>query len=253
MIFEIKGISFSYNSKPVLQELSLTLNAGEILGLIGPNGSGKSTLLKCMDNILKPCAGCILVDGKMLNEMKRETIAKKIGFVPQREGSRFPSTVFDAVLIGRKPHITWKPAEKDLKITTEIIKKLNISDIAMRDLDAISGGQRQKVFIARALVQEPEILLLDEPTNNLDMRHQLEVLDIVKKQTQTGVSAVIAIHDLNLAGRYCDKLVMLYNGCIFAAGGPEILHPDNIKPVYGVQASVLTHRGKQYVIPEYPE
>jgi len=249
---KVNGIQYSYNSKPVLQDVSLQIEAGDILGVVGPNGSGKSTLIKCLDRILKPQAGSILIDGEDIKSLNMNDLAKKVGYVPQSEGSKFPITVFDVILMGRKPHLNWKASDKDLEIVANIISLLDIEEIAMREVGAISGGQRQKVIIARALAQEPDIILLDEPTSNLDLRHQLEVLNLVKEQTENGITAIVSIHDLNLASRYCDKFAMLKEGVIYAAGGPEVLHPENIEPVYKVKVSTINNLGKMVIIPECP-
>lgn len=252
MKIEIEGLEFSYNSTPVLEDVNLKLEKGETLSIIGPNASGKTTLLKCINKILKPQGGTILIDGEGLSELGKEDIARKIGHVPQAGEESFPVTVFDTVLMGRKPHGGWKPGEKDLEIASEVIEKMNLKDIAMRNIGEISGGQRQKVLIARALAQDPEILLLDEPTSSLDLRHQLEVLDLVKKETKEGISAVMAMHDLNLAARYSNKILMLNNGKIFAAGGREVLSPENIESVYGVKVCVTEDSGQPMIIPEKP-
>lgn len=252
MKIAVNGIEYRYNSKPVLQDVSLHLEPGQLLGIVGPNGSGKSTLIKCMDRLLNPQAGSILIDGDNIKDIAMNDLAKKVGYVPQWESSKFPVTVFDAILMGRKPHLTWKPSPKDLETVSNIIRLLKLEDIAMREINAISGGQRQKVIIARALAQEPEIILLDEPTNNLDLRHQLEVLNLIKEQTRTGITAVVAIHDLNLAVRYCDKFILLKDGIIYAAGGPEVIQPKNIEPVYQIKVSALDNQGEMVIVPLCP-
>ncbi len=252
MRLEIKGVRFSYNSLPVLKSVSLTLEDKEILGIVGPNGSGKTTLLKCINRILKPHIGSILIEEENINSFEREEIARKIGYVPQIEVRSFPTIVFDMILMGRKPHFNFRPTTNDLKVVSDVIKTLGLQELAMRDIGELSGGQRQKVIIARALAQQPGILLLDEPTSNLDLKHQLEVLNIVKEQVRNGISAVMAIHDLNLAGRYSDKLIMLKNGKIFASGGLEILSSENIESVYGVKVTVKNYSKKVVVIPEEP-
>ncbi len=252
MIIRVNGLSFSYNSRPVLKDVSLELAGGEIMGVIGPNGSGKSTLLKCMDRILKPKGGSILIDGKAINSFSMSELARLIGFVPQREENRFPVEVFDAILMGRKPFLNWKPSTRDMEKVSEIIEVLKLQDIALRDIGSISGGERQKVIIARAIAQEPEMLLLDEPTSYLDLRHQLEVMDIIKDLAAKGTSSVVAVHDLNLAARYCDKLVLLREGEIFAAGGLEVLQPENIEPVYQVKIWSYDKEGRTFILADRP-
>ncbi len=238
MKLEIRDLEFSYDSTPVLEDLNLRVEAGEVLGIIGPNGSGKTTLLKCINRILEPQFGEILVGSTGISELDRIEIAKKMGYVSQIRGKSFPSTVFDTILMGRKPHGGWKPSSKDFEKTSRIIEVLGLEEISMRDVGQISGGQLQKVMIGRALAQEPKTLLLDEPTSSLDLKHQLEVMNLISDQASKGVSVIMVIHDLNLAGRYSDKLVMLCDGKVSAAGGLEILNSDNIRNIYGVEAEV---------------
>jgi iron complex transport system ATP-binding protein len=252
VIIEVSNLSFSYNSHNVLQNVALELREGEILGIIGPNGSGKSTLLKCIDSILKPKSGSILLDGKEVNRMQRSELAKLIGYVAQREESRFPVNVFDVVLMGRKPYLSWKPSQADLEKVASIIELLNLESIAMREIDSISGGERQKVMIARALAQEPPVLLLDEPTSFLDLRHQLEVMELIKTLSEQGKTSIVAIHDLNLAIRYCHKFLLLKEGKVFASGGKEVISPETIEPVYQVKISCCTNNNNTVIIPDRP-
>jgi iron complex transport system ATP-binding protein len=252
VIISIHGLEFSYNSHPVLQKITLELGKGEILGVIGPNGSGKSTLLKCLDGILKPNFGSILLNGSEINSFSMRELARFIGYVPQSEANRFPLNVFEAILLGRKPFLNWKPSALDYEKVSEIITRLNLESIAMRDMNTISGGERQKVIIARAIAQEPQVLLLDEPTSYLDLRHQLEVMDLIKILAQAGTASVIAIHDLNLASRYCHKLVLLNNGMVFAAGGKEVLDPKYLEPVYKVKIKTCNETGQKVIIPDCP-
>lgn len=249
---EVLDVEFAYESEAVLDGITLAVDRGEVLGIIGPNGSGKSTLLRCLNRILDPDDGSVLVDGESIREMSRTELARQVGYVPQEERGAFPSTVFDTVLLGRKPHVGWRPTERDRSIVATAIERLGLEEYALRSIDELSGGQRQKVLIGRALVQEASVLLLDEPTSSLDIRHQLEVLDLVREQATAERAAVIAIHDLNLAARYCDRLAMLCDDRIVAAGGPEILTPETIRDVYGVEATVTDHAGRRVVIPERP-
>jgi len=232
---------FAYSSTPVLNNICLELAPSELLGIVGPNGSGKSTLIRCMDNILKPQQGSIFLDGQKIEKLSRMEIARRIGYVPQSSAHTFPTTVFDVVLMGRRPHATWRSSDEDIDKVVEILELLGIEDFALRDFNELSGGERQKVFIARALAQEPEVLLLDEPTSNLDIGYQLEVMDIIKNLViERGISAIMAVHDLNLASRYADRICMMNGGKIFAAGDPfTVFTSENIKHVYGVEASVV--------------
>lgn len=251
MKLKIKDLEFCYASVPVLKDVCIELAVSEMLGVVGPNGAGKSTLIRCIDRILAPQKGSILLDEQDIKEMRLIELAKKMGYIPQSTSQVFPATVFDTVLMGRRPHIGWRSSEKDTEKVLETLQMLNIEEFAMRDINEISGGQQQKVFIARALTQEPDVLLLDEPTSNLDIRHQLEVMDIIKNIVrEKELSAIMAIHDLNLASRYADRMIMMNSGKIFAAGDPvSVLTPDNIKWVYGVVAEVNNNNGRPYIVP----
>ena len=252
MIIEVQEVDFAYNKAPVLQDISFNLEEGEFLGIVGPNGSGKSTLLRNLDGILTPKKGAVYIDSRDQKEMSRLDIAKLIGYVPQKEGDMFPITVFETVLMGRKPHIKWMETKEDKAIVARMLEKLGLGPFAMRDINQLSGGERQKVYIARALVQQPKILLLDEPTANLDLKHQIEVLDLLLETKKKGVAIIIAIHDLNLALRYCDKFMILHQGKVFASGGEEVINKKNIETVYGVKVEVLEKAGQKFIIPFEP-
>ncbi len=254
MKMRIKGLVFSYNSIPTLKDVTLEINKSEIVAVVGPNGSGKTTLLKCIDRILKPQKGVILINGRDIKDFSQIEIARIIGYVPQSVKQLFPATVFEVVLMGRRPHVSWRCSKRDVEKVFKVLRLMEIEDIAMRDFNELSGGQQQKVLIARALAQEPEILLLDEPTANLDIRHQLEVMEIVRTIVKRkGMIAIVAIHDLNLASRYADRIVMMKDGKIFAAGKPdEILTPDNIEKTYNIKVKVAKLNGIVHIMPLAP-
>ena len=254
MKLKIKDLEFSYASVPILKDVCIELAASEMLGVVGPNGAGKSTLIRCIDRILAPQKGSILLDEQDIKEIRPIELAKKMGYIPQSTSQVFPATVFDTVLMGRRPHIGWRSSEKDTEKVLETLQMLNIEGFAMRDINELSGGQQQNVFIARALTQEPDVLLLDEPTSNLDIRHQLEVMDIIKNIVrEKGISAIMAIHDLNLASRYADRIIMMNSGEIFSAGDPvSALTPENIEHVYGVEVRVHNQDGSHYIVPIRP-
>ena len=246
----IKELTFSYNSHKILDDLNLVIENSEILSLVGPNGSGKTTLIKCIDRILKP-VGSILLDDREIEKMSRHDVARQIGYVPQSSSTPLATTVFDTVLMGRRPHIGWRVGDADLEKVAEVLERLHLEELAMRDFSQLSGGQKQKVLIASALAQEPAVLLLDEPTSNLDMLHQLEVMETVSCLVkEKKISAVMAIHDLNLASRFSDKLVMLKRGMVYAAGEPKaLLNECNIGKVYGIEALVMNALGRPYIVP----
>jgi len=239
---EINNLSFNYAGHPVLKDIELSIDLGEVLSIVGPNGSGKSTLLKCINRILKTKQNTVLIDGKDASKINLKELSKIIGYVPQSSTSTFPFTVFDVVLMGRRPYISWNLSERDSEIVADMLDFLGIGELAMRHFNELSGGEQQKVIIARALAQQPQILLLDEPTSSLDIRHQLEILCILRSLTQSkDRSVVVSMHDLNLASRFSDRMLMLKKGKIFACGTPkEVLTEKNIEEIYGIKSKVTT-------------
>lgn len=250
MKLKIQELNFKYDGRLVLKNISLEVGEREVLTLVGPNGSGKTTLLRCIMGIFNPERRRILINGKPISEIKRRELAKRIGYVPQNESNSFPATVFDTILMGRKPYLSWSPSDEDFKVVSEVLHLLELEDLTLRDSNELSGGEKQKVLIARAIVQQPEIMLLDEPTSNLDLRYQLEVLQIVKDLVkEKAISVIMAMHDLNLASRYSDKLVMLKDGRVFTAGKPkQVITSENIKSVYGVEAVIYNQSQSPYVV-----
>lgn len=251
----VHNVSFSYGGIPALDGISIEVSRGETVSLVGPNGAGKSTLLKCIDRILKPQHGAVYLDGMDTARLNSRDISKSIGYIPQSTGGVFPFTIFDVVLMGRRPHLGWRVSPRDIAIVANTLRFLGIETLGERYFDELSGGEKQKVMIARALAQEPEILLLDEPTSNLDIRHQLEVMEIIRQLVQERkISAVMAMHDLNLASRFSERIIILKDRVVFSTGTPEaVLNPENIRAAYGVEARVTSdHNGKPYVVPISP-
>ncbi len=249
MILEVNGVEFQYQSKEVLKDIKFHLKKNEILTILGPNGVGKTTLLKCMNAILRPKNGTIMIEKEDVLKLEQIEIARRLGYVPQRcEPARL--TAFDAILLGRVPHIKWNVSPEDVMLVEATIKKLNLDDLALRYIDELSGGELQKVGIARAIAQNPRLLLLDEPTSSLDLRNQLEILrtvrDVVKKEN---VSAIMTMHDLNLAFRYSDKFLCLKGGTIYAAGNMSEITPQIIEEVYGVPVSIQNCMDIPVVVP----
>jgi iron complex transport system ATP-binding protein len=246
---KVEDLHFSYNGSEALSGIDLDLEGGSLVGLVGPNGSGKSTLLKNLDRILSPNKGRILIDGKDLFSLKRREAARRIGYVPQSSVNLFPKTVFDTVLMGRIPHGSWAPVKKDLEKVSGVLKEFDLEDLSDRDLNSLSGGQKQKVIIARALAQEPDILLLDEPTSSLDLSNQIDVMELIKKQTGKGILAVMAVHDLNLALRYCDRFILLKAGRVVAKGDSEALSQRVLEDVYDIKARILGSGKEKVLVP----
>jgi iron complex transport system ATP-binding protein len=251
----IQGVCFDYGSYPVLRGVSMEVKPGQVLSIVGPNGSGKSTLLRCLAQILKPQAGRIILDGKEAGSINSRELARKMSYVPQETGGVFSFTVLETILMGRRPHLGWTVGKKDLELVTRVMKFMGLIGMAGRPLEELSGGQRQRVSIARALVQEPQVFLLDEPTNSLDIRHQLEVLGLMRKiARQKKREVIMVLHDLNLAARFSDLLVILCAGKVFAAGPPKkVLNAANVSAVYGVKAAVKDSIIGPYVLLLGPE
>ena len=249
MILSVNGLSFSYPAREVLHNISFGLEEKECLAILGTNGTGKSTLLKCLTRILKRQKGTVVVDGKDYNSLTNIDIAKNIGYVAQHH-HMLRQTVFDAVLMGRKPYIKWDATKLDSAIVNETIEALGMSELAMRFTDELSGGEMQKVVIARAIAQQPKVLLMDEPTSNLDMKNQFDTIRVIREIIQKQhISVIVTMHDINLALRFADKFLLIKKGEIYAAGGPEIINRQNISDVYGIEASVHLIEGHSVVIP----
>jgi len=249
MNLKVAGIEFRYNHTPVLDGISFNLAKGQILGVLGVNGAGKSTLLKCLNRILKPKAGLISLNGHDLRKMRSPEIAAHFGYVPQKYPDESLS-VFDAVLLGRKPYMKWSASPRDLVIVEDILRRLGLEHLAQRPANRLSGGELQKVIIARALAQEPEILLLDEPTSNLDLKNQLQVINIITKAVnEYDMSAIVAIHDINLALRFVDHFLMLKDGVVHSLSPKGMLTAAEIEEVYGVKVSISRVNETTVVIP----
>jgi iron complex transport system ATP-binding protein len=256
MKLTINKLCFNYTGIQVLKDIELEVGLGEMLGIVGPNGSGKSTLIKCVNRILKTKQNTVLIDGVDSSKFDLKELSRIMGYVPQSSTSAFPFTVFDVVMMGRKPYIHWSVSENDGQIVADMLEFLGISHLAMRHFNELSGGEQQKVIIARALAQKPQLMLLDEPTSSLDIKHQLEILSLLKSISATKErSVVVTLHDLNLASRFCDRLLMLQKGCIYAVGTPEeVLTEENIEAVYGIKAKVSSSViGKPQITPILPE
>ena len=253
MTLQIRDLAFGYDEEAVLAGLELSVEAGELLAVLGPNGSGKTTLLQCVNRILEPEGGSIEIDGDCVSHLSRQEAARRVGYVPQEEASAFPATVFETILQGRKPHGGWSPGQADREAVAAAIEQLGLGSFAMRQVDALSGGQRQKVRLARALVQNPSVLLFDEPTSALDLKHQLDVMELIVEHVRNEeVAALLAIHDLNLAARYCDRVALLQDGEVYTVGEPDVLTPETIRSVYDVEATVRQHNGHRVIVPEQP-
>ncbi len=259
ILLNVDGVECRYGSVKVLEDVSLSVKGGDFLGILGPNGSGKTTLLKSISRILKPHRGTILLNETDIYSLKSAEVAKQLAVVPQDSSIGFSFAALDIVLMGRNPHMTRFQMEstKDLAIAKKAMLLTNTWQFAERPINELSGGEKQRVIIARALAQEPKILLLDEPLTHLDIINQLEIMDLVKELCVKEKLVVLAVfHDLNLAARYCTSAIMLKNGKIFSAGNlSEVLTSENVKAVFNVNAIVQKHlvSNSVFVIPLSPQ
>ena len=243
---EVTNIHFSYHENVVLKDVSFAVQPGDFLGIIGPNGSGKSTLLKILARLLTVPAGTVRLNDLDLKKYPVRTLARKIALVPEETSLNFPFTVQEMVLMGRSPHLSFlQPlSHHDHSKAIECMERTSIKDLAGRKINELSSGERQRVFIAQALAQEPSILLLDEPTAHLDINHQIEIFNVLKNlQEQHGLTIITVTHDLNLAALYCDKLLLLKEGAVFSQGPPaQVITVENIRKVYHTQVTVQQHQ-----------
>jgi len=242
---QFNQVSFAYFNGLVLHDISLTVKTGEMVGLLGPNGSGKTTLLKLASGVLKPRQGEIRLNGSTMNQLSRKAIARQVAVVPQQFHIPFAFTTSEVVMLGRTPFIKALAGETaaDKQVVAEAIKLVGISHLVNRRFDELSGGERQKVILAMALAQQPELLLLDEPTVHLDISHQVETLELVRRlNREHGLTVMAAMHDLNLASLYFDRLILLKEGRVWAEGTPaQVLTEARILEVFSASVRVEAH------------
>lgn len=241
-----ENVSFSYSpDATTLRNISVELHTGEFLGLVGPNGSGKTTLLRLLDRIYIPQHGRVTFNDRDITTYSRTELAKRIAFVPQDTGPLFPFTVLELVLMGRAPHSRGRVFENptDRELALSMLDLTDVSHLAGQPVTTLSGGERQRVFIARALTQQPQVLLLDEPNAHLDIAHQIEIFDIIRKlNRETGLTVLSVSHDLNLAATYSDRVAMMVCGTIAALGTPqEVLTEARIQDVFRTPVLVDAH------------
>ncbi len=259
--YDVQQLTFQYANRSggkrnnaVLHALSFFIKSGEIFGVLGPNGSGKSTLLKLLIRVLKANQGTVQLFGQELQRLPQAEIARNVAYVPQETYQQFPFTVSEMVLMGRFPHhrglwgFGWEGAE-DLRVVDNAMRELDVTHLGTSFITDVSGGERQRAIIARALTQEPQVLLLDEPTAFLDLHHQIDIARILRRLNRDrGLTVVMVSHDLNLASQYCDRVMLLQNGKVAKIGSPhDVIRPEVLEPVY--QCSVLIDQHPQTNVP----
>lgn len=247
----ISHLSKRYGDVIAVSDVTFEVHPQEIVALVGPNGSGKSTIIKTMATIYNPSGGSITFDGDDIFAADPADLAKRVGYVPQHFTYTLYTSVFETILLGRRRHIKWSVSAGELTRVQEALDTLEISHLAGKNMDELSGGERQKVFIARALAQDPALYLFDEPTSALDIRHQIDVMEIMRQvTTEHDAAMIIAVHDLNLAYRYADVVVMLDHGKRVGYGRPDqVLTAEVIERVYGVTACMVENEYGRFLLP----
>lgn len=248
-MLEVEALRFHYPGRAeILKRVSFQMESGKFLAVLGNNGAGKSTMLKCLNKILIPDSGKVVLEGEDVLQMTQGEVAKKIAFVAQTVPD-VRMTVHDMVMLGRRPYMSWGPGQHDHSVIHHVMEMLGLISMRGRYVSELSGGERQKVMLARALAQEPALLLLDEPTSSLDLQNQYQVLSIIKNVCwEKGLSVIAVLHDLNLALRFCDSLLLMKNGKVYDYGPKEILNRKALKDVYGVDGEIVDAGDHKIVI-----
>ena len=253
-LLEASGIDVELGGQPILRDVEVTVRRGEVVGLVGPNGAGKSTLLRVVTGMLRPSAGAVAIGGDALDALPRRELAMRVAVVQQLPEAPSTMRVRDLVVLGRHPHLGLLARESrhDFDVADEAMRRAGCDRFADRELGSLSGGERRRAFIARALAQEAPLLLLDEPTSNLDANAQVEILELVAELAATEAGVLLIVHDLTLAAAYCDRIVLLDRGEVVAEGPPsEVVTSEHVRRVYGNGVTVLPHpvSGAPLVIP----
>ena len=251
MKFSVKNLVQGYGNNIVLDNISFEVDSGEVVSILGPNGSGKSTLIKTICNILKPMSGSVLIDDVPINKIAKNDFAKKVAYVPQSTITFGYNSVYDTVIAGRRPYIQWSYSKKDVEMAADAMRRLHIDHLHDQYLSDVSGGQKQRAHIARALVQDSEFFILDEPTSALDLKHQIETMTIMRDLTrEENKTAIIAVHDLNLALNYSDRVIVLKDSKVYADGAPtDVITSDMLESVYNVRADVESKGSGTFIHP----
>ena len=254
-MIEIKNVSFSYDKKRnAIENINLSIEQGEIFTIIGPNGSGKSTLLKCISGYLAFETGTIDINGKSIKKYSAKEIAKTMALMQQHFALDYDFSVMEVVLMGRNPHIKrlQSETEDDYNIANEALEKAEIYHLKSRSITTLSGGEWQRMILARALCQQSSIMLLDEPVSGLDIKHQVNLMSTVAKLSRENkISAVCVLHDLNLANRYSDRIALLKDGRIYKTGKPEdVMTVENLEHVYETKINILLDGDKKIIMPD---
>ncbi len=251
MRIDLNGLEYGYDPKdPVLKGIDISFDKPEFVCIMGPNGVGKSTLIHCINKILKPTGGTVLLNERDVSDMKLKEVAEHLGYVPATSEDSFPLTVVDTVMVGLQNDFKFGTTKDDLARVYDALRMMKIEHLAMRNFNELSAGQHQKVVLARGLVRTPPAVLLDEPTSNLDIKHQIEVTKVLSRlPREKGMIVVMISHDINITAKYADRIIMIHDGKVFADGAPsDVLTKESIRTVYGVDADIIDVGGRPHVI-----
>ena len=252
-MLDVKELSAGYDGKIVIQGITLSLNKREVVSILGPNGAGKTTLLRCIEGVLPPSSGVVLVKDMPITLLNDKERGRIIASVPQTHKPTFPFKVLEVVLMGRNPYISGykTPSKHDYEVAEAVLKEVGIYELKDRNYDELSGGELQLTLIARALAQEPEIILFDEPTAHLDFKNQIIVLSIIRKIVkQKNIAVLMVVHDPNLAMLYSDRVFLMDKGSVIANGKPEdVINYENIKRLYSFDVEIADANGRKYILP----
>jgi iron complex transport system ATP-binding protein len=255
LLIRIEDVEFSYEASNTLDGVKFQARPGEFLGLIGPNGSGKTTLLRCINGLLKPQRGAIFLEGKQVSKMKLDEIAQVCAGVPTDIPDDFNISVEEYVFLGRYPHIhnIWWEERKDEEQVERAIECFELEHLRRRKLFEVSSGEKERVLLAKAVVQEPKVMLVDEPSAHLDLKFKLEVMERLHELSRRGITVIVASHDINLLIKYCDRVIIMKKGSIVTCGSPhEVMTEELIRDVYEVEAAVMRVDGEIYAVPKRP-
>lgn len=244
---------FGYAGKETLHGVSFDAYPGEFIGLIGPNGSGKTTLMRCINGLLRPQKGSIVMDGRPVEKMKIKEVARICANVPADCNEDFSLTVQELVFLGRYPHVDgmWWESKKDEGVVIQAIKQFNLEALVDRKLSELSSGEKERALLAKAVVQNPKVLLADEPSAHLDLRYKLEVMENLKEMSRQGVTVITASHDMNLTSKFCDRVIMLSSGKVIANGKPsEVITEERIREIYNVEVKVFRDGDEIFAVPK---
>lgn len=242
-LIEVTNLSFSYGNKKILSDINFSVEPNTFVAVLGINGTGKSTLIKCLNKINKLTEGEVKINSISIDDMTINELAKMVAYVPQNVSTSFPIDVYDVILLGRRPYLNWSIGDYDRDIVAKVIQNLRLQEFAFRKFHTLSGGEQQKVVIAKAIVQEPQIYLFDEPTSSLDLFSQYDILGEIKSlvdDKSNPCSAIVAMHDINLASKFADKVLIIHKSEVYCYDVPSIaLNIETVSEVYGVDAEML--------------